>query len=54
MVDVHVFFLHFASFLQMSSLGGSFLDRLINPLFAHLGRDSPLVDDWKGFGIGQF
>ena len=47
-INIHVFFLgSTSSFLHVSWPRGGFLDCLMNPLLAHLGWYSPLVEDLR-------
>lgn len=54
MVNVHMFFLGSASFPQVDVLRGGFLDCLMDPLLAHLGWHSPLVNNSREIRVGHF
>ena len=54
MVDVHMFFLGSASFPQVDVPRGDFLDCLMDPLLAHLGWHSPLVNSSREIRVGHF
>jgi len=54
MVNVHMFFLGSTGLICMGWPRGGFLDRLMNPLLAHLGWHSPLVDTPRKVGGRHF
>ena len=54
MVNVHMFFLSSTSFVYVGRPRGSFLHCLMDPLLAHLGWDSPLIDGLRGVEVGHF